>query len=97
MTARLVFHSLRHTFKTLGHNAKLPEYILDQICGHAPVTEGARYGEGAVLEVVHEEMMRVDFGAISWSQLQKAASAIDWKSVVEAQCSPSRAARKARL
>lgn len=37
---RLVFHSLRHAFKSKGDDAGLTDRILDQICGHAPVSHG---------------------------------------------------------
>jgi integrase len=38
-------HGWRHTFKTLGRDADIDSVILDAITGHAPNTEGARYGE----------------------------------------------------
>jgi integrase len=37
-------HSWRHRLKTLGREHDIPEAVLDQLCGHAPRSEGERYG-----------------------------------------------------
>jgi integrase len=37
-------HAWRHTFKLIGSRAEISEAYLDYICGHAPATEGRRYG-----------------------------------------------------
>lgn len=37
-------HSWRHRLKTLGREHDIPEPVLDQLCGHAPRSEGERYG-----------------------------------------------------
>lgn len=54
---RLVFHSLRHTFKDLARDTGLQDSIIDQICGHAPTTTGGRYGRGARLAKVHADLI----------------------------------------
>lgn len=38
-------HGWRHRFKTVGMEAGVSERVLDAICGHAPRTVGAAYGE----------------------------------------------------
>jgi integrase len=38
-------HAWRHTFKLIGSRADISDALLDYICGHAPATEGRRYGE----------------------------------------------------
>jgi integrase len=38
-------HAWRHTFKKIGDRAGISEKMLDAICGHAPASEGRRYGE----------------------------------------------------
>lgn len=38
-------HAWRHLFKTIGFEAGIQERVLDAICGHAPRTVGATYGE----------------------------------------------------
>ncbi|SER41282.1 Site-specific recombinase XerD [Faunimonas pinastri] len=38
-------HAWRHLFKTRGFEAGIQERVLDAICGHAPRTVGAAYGE----------------------------------------------------
>jgi integrase len=37
-------HAWRHTFKLIGSRAEISDRLLDYICGHAPATEGRRYG-----------------------------------------------------
>lgn len=41
----IVFHSFRHTFKTLCRASNLPEEIHDALTGHAPASVGRFYGE----------------------------------------------------
>jgi integrase len=41
-------HGWRHTFKTLGREAGIQDYILDAITGHAPRTEGDKYGGATI-------------------------------------------------
>ena len=38
-------HGWRHRFKTVGLEAGIAERVLDAICGHAPRTVGAAYGD----------------------------------------------------
>lgn len=42
-------HGWRHTFKTVGRSAGMSDTVLDAMCGHAPDTEGGRYGEVPVV------------------------------------------------
>jgi integrase len=37
-------HGWRHMFKTIGREVGIEDSVLDGICGHAPQTEGKRYG-----------------------------------------------------
>ena len=80
---RLVFHSLRHTFKDLARDADLEDSIIDQICGHAPTSEGGKYGQGARLSKVHRDLNRIRFEAIDWSLLYQAAATEEWRSKSE--------------
>ena len=41
-------HAWRHTFKTIGRQAGIEDSVLDAICGHAPGSIGADYGEVTV-------------------------------------------------
>lgn len=41
-------HGWRHTFKTIGREAEIEGLILDAICGHAPGSVGASYGDVSV-------------------------------------------------
>jgi integrase len=38
-------HAWRHTFKRIGRRAEIDNVTLDAICGHAPSSEGDKYGE----------------------------------------------------
>ena len=48
-------HGWRHSFKTRGRACRMPEAVLDAIQGHAPRTEGGRYGSVKV-DVMAREM-----------------------------------------
>ena len=75
---RLVFHSLRHTFKDFARDALIEKYILDQIMGHAGVTAGDRYGIGARLETLSRELDRIPFVMIDWAPIIRSFGAVDW-------------------
>lgn len=66
---RLVFHSLRHSFKAKGHDARLSDRTLDQLCGHAPITTGGRYGAKPRIRTIHRELHRIDFSCVDWSRI----------------------------
>ena len=50
-------HAWRHTFKQIGRRAGIAESVIDNICGHAPASEGAAYGR-ASLEDMAEALKR---------------------------------------
>jgi integrase len=41
-------HGWRHTFKTIGREAGIQDFLLDNITGHTPRTEGDKYGGATV-------------------------------------------------
>jgi integrase len=41
-------HAWRHTFKLIGRRAGISDSVLDDICGHAPASEGAAYGTASL-------------------------------------------------
>jgi integrase len=79
---RLVFHSFRHTFKQRGTTARIPERILDQLCGHSPTTVGQKYGAGQPLWVLSEELHRIDFDCIDAARIAAALRHFDWDAAV---------------
>lgn len=79
---RLVFHSLRHAFKAKGNDAGLTDKTLDQICGHAPVTTGGRYGLDPRIRTIHRDLHKIDFSCIDWEAIAKGAKRIDWMRVL---------------
>lgn len=76
--ARLTFHSLRHGFKDLALEAGITERIVDQICGHAPTTVGAKYGRGVRLPALHTNLHKLDWSFLDWSSLSAAIADQDW-------------------
>lgn len=77
----LVFHSTRHKFKDLAREAGLQDRLADQITGHAPVTAGARYGFGARIKVLKEQLDRIQFEMIDWLAVRRAFDEVDWDRV----------------
>lgn len=47
-------HAWRHWFKTKGRSAGIDDSYLDAICGHAPASEGKRYGKYEVKALLRE-------------------------------------------
>lgn len=41
-------HGWRHTFKTIGREAGIQDHVLDAITGHAPRSEGDKYGGATI-------------------------------------------------
>ena len=77
---RLVFHSLRHTFKDLAREVRIAEHTIDQICGHSPTTVGGKYGRGVRLQVLARELQRLKWKFVDWEALERAAATVDWAS-----------------
>ncbi|MDY7524636.1 site-specific integrase [Sphingomonas sp. 10B4] len=75
---RLVFHSLRHAFKAKGNDAGITDKTLDQICGHAPVSTGSRYGAEPRVRTIHRELHLIDFSCIDWDRVAEGVSKISW-------------------
>ena len=55
----IVIHSLRHSFKDICRNAKIPKDLHDFITGHSGGDIASQYGEGHSLEVKQEALNRV--------------------------------------
>ncbi|MDB5710798.1 MAG: hypothetical protein JWL96_2868 [Sphingomonas bacterium] len=81
---RLVFHSLRHAFKAKGNDAGITDKTLDQICGHAPVSTGSRYGLEPRVRTIHRELHLIDFSCIDWDVIATGATKVNWEVVVSA-------------
>jgi integrase len=81
--SRLVFHSLRHHFKDAGREADVQEHVLDQLCGHAPASVGARYGDGAGIQSLKRSLDRMRFDAVDWPPMIRAAESMDWRKTTQ--------------
>ena len=79
---RLVFHSLRHAFKAKGNDARLTDRTLDQICGHAPVSTGSRYGSEPRIRTIHRELHQIDFSCIDWSRIAAGMEKVNWRKLL---------------
>ena len=71
--ARKVFHSFRHTFKRACRSARIEEELHDALTGHTSASVGRRYGGGAPLEVLAEEIAKVSYKGLDLSHLYAAA------------------------
>lgn len=80
---RLVFHSLRHAFKSKGNDAGLTDRTLDQICGHAPVSTGGRYGSEPRVRTIHRDLHKIDFSCIDWVTIAEGAKKVVWTAVLK--------------
>ena len=79
---RLVFHSLRHAFKAKGNDARLTDRTLDQICGHAPVSTGSRYGSEPRIRTIHRELHEIDFSCIDWARITAGMGKLNWRKLL---------------
>jgi integrase len=75
---RLVEHSLRHTFKAKGNDAGITDKTLDQICGHAPVSTGGRYGAKPRVRTLLKALHQIDFDCIDWASIEDSVKLISW-------------------
>lgn len=57
---RKVFHSFRHTFKSLARNAGMPEDVHDFLTGHSGGHVGRDYGHGHGLKLALEEIKKIE-------------------------------------
>lgn len=57
---RKVYHSFRHTLKTLARNSGVPEDFHDQHTGHAGGHVGRDYGHGAGLQMALEHLKKIE-------------------------------------
>lgn len=71
---RLVFHSLRHSFKDLCRAARIGKETHDQLTGHAPVDVGSHYGSGLAICDLATELARIDVSFIDWEAMMQAAA-----------------------
>lgn len=78
---RASLHSLRHNFKSFGDDAGVSERIIDQICGHAPITPGRRYGWRSSTRMLSRHLERLKFDCIDWELIRQAAERVDWVKV----------------
>lgn len=81
---RLVFHSLRHAFKAKGNDAGITDKTLDQICGHAPVSTGSRYGAEPRIRTIHRELHLIDFSCIDWERIVTGMKGMVWSKKLNA-------------
>lgn len=68
-TRKLVFHSLRHSFKDACRNGGVSEEVHDSFTGHAGDSVGRGYGTGHGIVALGEQMARVTFSPLDLSHL----------------------------
>jgi integrase len=65
---KLVFHSFRHTFTDALRAAKVTEPIAKSLIGHSDGTVTGQYGSGYQVDVLFEELKRVNFPGLVLEQ-----------------------------
>jgi integrase len=66
---KLVFHSLRHSFKDGCRNGGVSEEVHDAFTGHAGESVGRGYGTGHSIEALNQQVMKVTFAPLDLSHL----------------------------
>ena len=69
------FYSTRHSMKREGRRRRIPDRNLDQAAGHAPATSGQRYGQGVPIDILKEDMDRLEFRSVNWDAVVHCARA----------------------
>ena len=72
---RIVFHSLRHSFKGLCRDANIPKDVRDQISGHAPADVEGGYGLGRAVVNLAAHLRTIDLSFIAWEAISVASKA----------------------
>lgn len=74
-TSKHTFHSFRHSFEDGCKNSRIPLEFTNALQGHADGGMAARYGTGIVkLRLLNEEMAKLSFDEVDFSQMLKANS-----------------------
>jgi integrase len=61
------FYSTRHSMKREGRKRRISEMNLNQIAGHALASTGERYGQGVPVQVLKEDIDRLEFRSVDWN------------------------------
>lgn len=56
-----VFHSFRHSAKDALRDAEIDSQVLDALQGHAPITEGQKYGRGHSLKILKKAIDKLEY------------------------------------
>jgi len=67
------FYSTRHSMKREGRRRRISDRNLDQAAGHAPATTGQRYGQGVPVDILKEDMDRLEFRSVNWDAVVNCA------------------------
>lgn len=60
------FYSTRHSFKREGRRRRVGEQALDQLAGHATVGIGRKYGQGLPVDLLKEDIDKLEFRSVDW-------------------------------
>jgi len=63
-SAKLVFHSFRHNFKDGLSAAGVPRTVEEALMGHADGSVHGTYGSGQPIELLNENLQKLDFGEL---------------------------------
>ncbi|MEZ0495132.1 DUF6538 domain-containing protein [Sphingomonas sp. IW22] len=69
------FYSTRHTMKREGRRRRITKQSLDQLAGHASSDVGDRYGGGLPIDMLKEDIDRLEFRSVPWDAVVACALA----------------------
>ena len=67
---RKVFHSFRHRFRDALRDARVPEDVANRLMGHTDPSMGGRYGRGFNVEVLAEEVNKIEYPGLDLGHLR---------------------------
>lgn len=70
-TRKNAFHSFRHSFEDACRNSSIPWDVMNAFQGHAQPGQSGRYGHGFDLEVLAEEMRKLQYKGLDLSHLYR--------------------------
>lgn len=63
------FYSTRHTMKREGRRWRIATQNLDQLAGHAAANVGDRYGQGVPVDILKDDIDRLEFRSVPWDDV----------------------------
>lgn len=69
------FYSTRHSMKREGRRRRIATANLNQLAGHAAGNIGDKYGQGAPIDILKDDIDRLEFRSVEWDAVVACAQA----------------------